>query len=265
MKKLVLSLVLGYTLVLRADSVTLPDAMYTLYLQSSPGGYSPGLVTYPMPAALPSSSFAGGGTSFTYSGSSGGSLDQVEIGGGHTAPLAYSGSVQVDAQTFYALSITQTAPTAIPIANVPVLLHATASVNCTGSGSGTAFVSVVDVSANVFQQKIACGGSFDVNTSALFGVNDLVFVNKAATGYVQVYNANEQYQGTVESMADPAFQIDPAFQYANDFTIQYSENYGDLPAQVSATPEPSSAALASLGVVSLLTVVRSKRRRSRAH
>lgn len=85
---------------------------------------------------------------------------------------------------------------------------------------------------------------FNKVNSYTFRVGLPMDVVVSANLYINLQNGDES-SGPVFATADPSFEIDPTFPYADDFEIEYSPGFG------TATPEPSTRAMMLLGFVGL--------------
>jgi hypothetical protein len=137
---------------------------------------------------------------------------------------------------------------------VPIIANATGSVSCSpttqgsneGGGFGQAKVTVVGFAT----YSATCGsGTPSISKSTVddFTINKPVNVQKQVFGGL----GEEVHLGTITEnfsiTADPTFEIDPGFAFADDFELVFSP--GAEP--VSNTPEPASVAMLGLGMVLL--------------
>ena len=138
------------------------------------------------------------------------------------------------------------------IKRVPIVVNATGSVSCSpttqgsteGSGFGQAKVTVVGFAS----YSATCGKgrpSFKKSTVDDFTINEPVSVQKQVSGGL----AEEVHSGIITEnfniTADPTFEIDPGFAFADDFELVFSPGAET----VSNTPEPASVAMLGLGMV----------------
>ena len=141
------------------------------------------------------------------------------------------------------------------IKSVPIIANAKGSVECSntttgpneGGGFGQAMVTIVGFAT----YSAACGSkapaSFSKSTVDDLTINKPVNVQKKVFGGL----AEEVHGGTItenfDITADPTFEIDPSFAFADDFELVFSPGAET----VSNTPEPASIAMLGLGVVLL--------------
>jgi hypothetical protein len=138
------------------------------------------------------------------------------------------------------------------IKRVPIVVMAKGSVSCSpttqgstqGGGFGQSTVTVVGFAT----YSATCGKgprSFLKSTVDDFTINKPVNVHKQVSGGL----AEQVHLGTITEnfsiTADPTFEIDPGFAFADDFELVFSPGAET----VSNTPEPASVAMLGLGMV----------------
>jgi hypothetical protein len=164
--------------------------------------------------------------------------------------------INVMANTNYQVVVRVKRGKSVPgnIKSVPIIASAKGSVSCSpttqgsteGGGFGQAVVTVVGFAT----YSATCGKgprSFLKSTVDDFTINKPVNVQKQVSGGL----AEQVHLGTITEnfsiTADPTFEIDPGFAFADDFELVFSP--GAEP--VSNTPEPASVAMLGLGMVLL--------------
>ena len=153
------------------------------------------------------------------------------------------------------------------VKGVPVIGTTTGKTQCSGDAVAMA---TIYVDFNLFAKadcpifNSSTDDHFNTVASGTFPIGVPVNVDVSAFGSVNlqvgVNAGGSTDKGFFFASADPSFEIDPSFQYANDFELVYSPGF-DAQAPSTDVPEPGSPWLFALGAA--LTVV--LRRRPRRH
>lgn len=153
--------------------------------------------------------------------------------------------VIVSAQTDYWVEITPKPGIISPadVKGVPLIGTAKGSTQCSGDGEGQAGVSTPSLPTVTVAANCRGVSSFATTAYASFAVNVPFKVETWATGFFDLKGSDT---GTFFATADPSFEIDPSFAYANDFELVYSPGLEPTPAG-TGVPEPSSLLLLSVG------------------
>lgn len=187
------------------------------------------------------------------------SVTDVPAAGG-----SIGGSVSnVDVNITYFVSVVPNNPAAPPLTQVPIDIVGTGLANCSSSGvdalaDGQAITQVGGTSFSAFCPS----GSFAINNVLPFFVGSPTVVSLTVEANpLCVYDPLFPCSASARAAADPTFQIDPSFAYANDFTLIYSPNL----VQSASVPEAPSFFLLSAGLLALGYVIRTRRTPSARH
>ncbi len=173
-------------------------------------------------------------------------------------PFVGLGASVADGTMTYFFELTQTSGTGGLVTGVPVLFNGSSSqssTNTANEGSTGTFVSM---------SITPVGG-----TSSLYS---LAGTNNGGYGGSLTIVPGQEYEVDMEAHAevhattggasaaiDPYFFIDPTFQFANDFQLNFSDGITNSP--VAAVPEPSTWVMMILGFCGLGFLARRRRER----
>lgn len=186
----------------------------------------------------------------------------------------------IQASNTYQLVVLKKPGRTVPssVTNVPVEQVAAGSVRCSPgiAGDPTSSVGVVNAAAEVNvsipgvplnDDEIAqCStentqGSFSGPTGVTFPIGKPATVTVDATGIIQLTvgggSAGSEF-GAFQASADPSFEIDPSFLYADAFEIDYSPGFTAPTGTPTEVPEPGSLLLLAFGA-SLALIPRRRR------
>jgi PEP-CTERM motif-containing protein len=178
----------------------------------------------------------------------------------------------IEASSSYQLVVNKKPGRTVPssVTNVPVSQVAAGSVRCSPDIAGpTASVGVVNAAAEVNvsipgvplnDDEIArCNtaspqASFSGPTGVTFPVGKPATITVSAAGIIQLVvggGTSATEFGAFQASADPTFEIDPSFLYADDFEIDYSPGFSAPTGTPADVPEPSSLLVLGIGLLSL--------------
>ena len=156
------------------------------------------------------------------------------------------GFMSLTATTIYLVRVVQTSAAGDGIVDVPVIERASGSATCKGDKNSFVIASAIvtlDLANFIAGCNLGQPSSFNQNTEANFKVDVPVLVRKSVNGEIVSSTFDQESEGQFEATADPSFQIDPSFPFADDFALQFSP---DAPASV---PEPATVMLFGLAMV----------------
>ena len=196
--------------------------------------------------------------------------------------VAFNGAffMTIEASNTYQLVVNKKAGRTVPssVTSVPIKQVAAGSVRCSPgiAGGPTSSVGVVNAAADVsvsipsvlfLDDEIArCStantqGSFSESTSVTFPVGKPATITVEAFGSIQLVvggGSGGSEFGAFQASADPSFEIDPSFLYADDFEIDYSPGFTAPTGTPTEVPEPGSLLLLAFGA-SLALIPRRRR------
>jgi hypothetical protein len=129
------------------------------------------------------------------------------------------------------------------VSNVPVLFNGTTGLTSTNSANEGSVATSVQMTIN------AVGGSsslYSLPNNSLSSYNGSLAIvpGQEYEVYMNAQAAVSQTTGGASAAIDPYFYIDPNYQFANDFQLNFSPGITN---SVSAVPEPSTWAMLILG------------------
>jgi hypothetical protein len=176
-------------------------------------------------------------------------------GGGGAGGL----NMNIGAFTFYDVRVKakdgKTPPS--DLTGVPVIGTSKGSTQCSGANvSADAFVLVFLPDTNITWRSTCKNGAillgeFNKGKTGDFPIGTPVSVNIEASGsmVLNVEPVQVRDSASFSSYADPAFEIDPSFAYADDFELEYSPGIAaspNGPGDGTSVPEPGSLLLLAL-------------------
>lgn len=168
-------------------------------------------------------------------------------------------SIDLKAYTSYQIMVTQKPGRIAPadVVGVPVIGSAKGSAQCSGNGgsvhvtnaSATVEAKFPYTASDVLIARASCPPTdqsppeFNTSASEIFPTNRPIDVNTEVDGDINLHDGASV--GSFTASADPSFEIDPSFPYADDFEIDYSPGFD------TAVPEPSTWAMLLIGFAGL--------------
>jgi hypothetical protein len=169
-------------------------------------------------------------------------------------------NMELQARTDYQVVVTPKPGLAPPssLVGIPIIGTATVSATCSGNNvSSVGEVIVFNVAPTPLLWNAPCNGtgssSKTVPQRGTFPIGVPVDVEDIAAGNMTLFAtspAQPQDHASFSASADPEFEIDPSFEFANDFELQYSPGFETSGDGTGGTqvPEPASLLLLAAAV-----------------
>jgi hypothetical protein len=175
--------------------------------------------------------------------------------------------IGVQADTYYQVMVINTHFVPSDVKGVPIIGTTAGTTSCSGSfaANKTAFAQVI-VEDIVYAAAQCPPGkidtSFSTKVTGTFPIGVPVNVQVSAYGAVNLQVGDQATDnGSFYASADPSFEIDPSFPYANDFELVYSPGLA-TPADATDIPDPGSLLLLAIGApLAMASRRRANRRR----
>jgi hypothetical protein len=184
----------------------------------------------------------------------------VELTG--AVPVMGTSVFLTDAQVSYVVYIDPNGFAPLNIDQVPVIMTASGTADCTplntqgGNNSdsfASAFVEIGNPNAPLFTKRAFCGTDgishnfTQEPTRLFFGVRQSIPVAMLAEGDASMNVLQGAVSFSFSATADPTFQIDPSFEFASDFQILVSPD-----GTQTSIPEPATYATLACGLAGIL-------------
>jgi len=172
-----------------------------------------------------------------------------------TPPFIFSDQlgIGVEADTYYQVMVVNTHFVPSNVKGVPIIGTTAGTTSCsTEAGDSAVAQVVVD---DIVYAKAQCppepgliDTSFSTKATSTFPIGVPVNVVVSAYGTLNLGVGYDQDvdHGTFYASADPSFEIDPSFPYADDFELVYSPGLA-MPPDGTDIPEPGSLLLLAVG------------------